>query len=124
MTWQGPIKPINVDLPEDLHLAVRSEAPRRKLTTKAAYLVALEEWLGKGAAESANQTAEPLTNIRSHEKAFLSPLLEMFRAGDPRLKYIQNHIDEFQYEQKQLAQKKGHTKPEEAKWKKGSRHAV
>lgn len=45
MKWDGPIKSIYIDLPEDLHLAVKSEAPKRRLTAREAYIRGMTEWL-------------------------------------------------------------------------------
>lgn len=47
MKWSGAIKPINVELPEDLHRAMKTQAPARGMTVKDAYAEALSVWLDK-----------------------------------------------------------------------------
>jgi|ERR1041385_358782 hypothetical protein len=47
MQWHGPIKPISVRLPEDLHREIKSIAPKRGLTLEECYADALTQWLEK-----------------------------------------------------------------------------
>jgi len=46
MEWKGPIKEIQVELPGDLHKAVRSKALTEDLRIYQAYTIALEWYLG------------------------------------------------------------------------------
>lgn len=63
MAQEETIKPVNVKLPESLHLTVKAEGIRRRLTLEAAYQQALEQWLGaagRGAAAPVTANEEEL----------------------------------------------------------------
>jgi hypothetical protein len=83
MKWRGPIKPINVELPEDLHLAVKSEAPIRNLSTKAAYVQALERWLSGSVLDSLPKKYPAPTT--AEEQQWLDRALTLLRSGNKQV---------------------------------------
>lgn len=60
MAWSGAIKNTNVELPDDLHQAIKEAAVKRRTTIKQAYLEALEGWLQESPSIS---TESPVAQI-------------------------------------------------------------
>jgi hypothetical protein len=53
MEWKGPIRTINMDLPDDMHLQVKSVAPLRKMSLRQAYIQGMTNWLNAGESSGA-----------------------------------------------------------------------
>lgn len=98
MRWTGSIKSVYIDLPEDLHEAVRSMAPRRKMTARAAYIQAAERWLDNVASTPTETTStqrqlskeqfpdkniSAVSNLQEPERAWVLKLLKVLRSGKP-----------------------------------------
>jgi DNA replication initiation complex subunit (GINS family) len=79
MNWKGPIKPVYLDLPEDLHLKVKSEAPLRKTTARAAYQEAVERWLFPEQADRKDSESEEKSHLTREEKALVDKLVALLR---------------------------------------------
>lgn len=77
MRWTGEIKPTNIELPEDLHNAMKSEAPKRQMTVKVAYREAATAWID----------AAPGSKLGEPSGAKLSPLME-------KLRFVEAHAEE------------------------------
>lgn len=78
MEWNGPIKPVNVELPDELHRAVKSAAPLRGTTTKGAYQIALEDWLYPEADRKDSDSDDKPTLTRE-EQALVDKLVALLR---------------------------------------------
>lgn len=78
MNWKGPIKPVYIDLPEDLHAKVRSEAPLRKTTARAAYQEAIERWLFPN-TDRKDSDSEDKPTLTREEQALVDKLVALLR---------------------------------------------
>lgn len=66
MEWSGQLKSRNVEIAEDLHAAVKSEAAKRGIPLYEAYAEALTNWLGTRSARQ--EKLDRLANLLNDPK--------------------------------------------------------
>lgn len=81
MNWRGPIKDIQVELPADLHRAVRTKAIAEDMKIYQAYAMALEWYLGHEPVVP--EVPDVLRDLTSSQERFLCGLSDMLR--DPAI---------------------------------------
>jgi hypothetical protein len=77
MNWTGKIKPVYVEMPEDLHRAMKSAAPTRGMTLRVAVMQALDSWLappamGEGDPLKRPEGVAPATDLSHADTAGLT----------------------------------------------------
>ncbi|MDZ4802529.1 MAG: hypothetical protein SGI92_30590 [Bryobacteraceae bacterium] len=77
MTWNGPIKQTNIDVPVDLYAEFKATAIRRGMKLYEAIPQALERWISAGAKAIPTQP-----QVTAEEQAWVDALLAFLRSDD------------------------------------------
>jgi hypothetical protein len=83
MKWSGPIKPIVIELPADMHTQVKSEAPLRGKTIREVYIECITAWLeGIKNPDGAVPMPRPEFNLTPEQQVYMDKLSAILTSGD------------------------------------------